>query len=69
MYTENEILRLAREAYRNGRADFAVNPKRCALLVIDMGRIRPSRLDNLLGPGSHPHRTAHRRSGHNGPRA
>jgi nicotinamidase-related amidase len=36
MYTEEQVLSLARRAYREGKAHFAVVPERCALLVIDM---------------------------------
>jgi nicotinamidase-related amidase len=35
-YTEEEVLVLARQAYRSGQATFPVIPTRCALLVIDM---------------------------------
>jgi nicotinamidase-related amidase len=36
MYSEEEILRLARRAYETGDAGFEVKADRCALLVIDM---------------------------------
>lgn len=36
MYSEDEVLALARQAYRTGQAAFPVVPNRCALLVIDM---------------------------------
>jgi hypothetical protein len=35
-YTEEEVLELARRAYRSGDASFAIEPGHCALLVIDM---------------------------------
>ena len=35
-WTEERVLATAREAYARGRADFPVEPGRCALLVIDM---------------------------------
>ena len=36
VYSEDEVIALARRAYRAGQAAFAVVPNRCALLVIDM---------------------------------
>ena len=36
VYSEDEVIALARRAYRTGQATFAVVPNRCALLVIDM---------------------------------
>jgi nicotinamidase-related amidase len=36
MYTEEQVLGLAKRAYNEGKARFDVVPKRCALLVIDM---------------------------------
>jgi len=35
-FSEDEVLKLSREAYRNGQARFDVAPGKCALLVIDM---------------------------------
>lgn len=35
-FTEQQVLKLARNAYENGNADFPINPRQCALLVIDM---------------------------------
>ena len=35
-FTEQEVLTFARQAYREGRADFQVQREHCALLVIDM---------------------------------
>ena len=35
-FSEDQVLRLAREAYRHGRAGFDITPEKCALLVIDM---------------------------------
>jgi nicotinamidase-related amidase len=35
-FSEDQVLRLAREAYRHGRARFDITPEKCALLVIDM---------------------------------
>src|SRR5215475_10534449 len=35
-YTEEEVLELARRAYRSGDASFEIERGRCALLVIDM---------------------------------
>jgi nicotinamidase-related amidase len=35
-FTEQEVLELARQAYRAGRARFEISPEACALLVIDM---------------------------------
>ena len=36
IYSEDEVLALARKAYRTGQASFDVVADRCALLVIDM---------------------------------
>jgi isochorismate hydrolase len=36
MYSENEVVTMARRAYREGRATFELDPKRSALLTIDM---------------------------------
>src|SRR4029453_13243536 len=35
-YTEEEVLELAKRAYRSGEASFEIEPDHCALLVIDM---------------------------------
>ena len=35
-FSEDQVLRLARKAYRDGLASFEIAPERCALLVIDM---------------------------------
>jgi hypothetical protein len=35
-FSEEQVLGLARRAYREGRAGFQIAPERCALLVIDM---------------------------------
>ncbi len=35
-FSEDQVLSLARKAYRDGRASFEIAPARCALLVIDM---------------------------------
>ncbi len=35
-FTEEQVLALARNAYRNGDPDFDIDPEKCALLVIDM---------------------------------
>ena len=35
-YTEEQVLNLARRAYKEGNANFDVVPEKCALLVIDM---------------------------------
>lgn len=48
MYSEDEVLALARRAYRTGQADFAVVQSRCALLVIDMQ-------DEFVKPGWTPY--------------
>ncbi len=37
-YTETEVLQLAREAYRAGRASFEIDLRRAALLIVDMQR-------------------------------
>lgn len=47
-YTEEEVLALARRAYRFGQADFPVVTTRCALLVIDMQ-------DEFVRPGWTPY--------------
>src|SRR4029453_7963930 len=36
LYTEDEVAAIARRAYRQGQATFALDPKRSALLIIDM---------------------------------
>jgi nicotinamidase-related amidase len=48
VYSEDEVLALARRAYRTGQADFEVVPNRCALLVIDMQ-------DEFVKPGWTPY--------------
>jgi nicotinamidase-related amidase len=48
VYSEGEVLALARRAYRTGQADFEVAPNRCALLVIDMQ-------DEFVKPGWTPY--------------
>jgi nicotinamidase-related amidase len=48
VYSENEVLALARRAYRTGEAAFTVVPNRCALLVIDMQ-------DEFVRPGWTPY--------------
>ena len=35
-FTEEFVLQLARDAYRNGTASFEISAAACALLVIDM---------------------------------
>ncbi|UYP44245.1 Peroxyureidoacrylate/ureidoacrylate amidohydrolase RutB [Candidatus Lokiarchaeum ossiferum] len=35
-FTEQDVLSLAKKGYYEGKATFDINPKRCALLVIDM---------------------------------
>ena len=35
-FTEEQVLQLAKNAYQNGVSDFKIDPKKCALLVIDM---------------------------------
>jgi isochorismate hydrolase len=35
-FTEEQVLQLAQNAYKKGVSDFSVDPKKCALLVIDM---------------------------------
>ena len=47
-YSEEEVLQLARDAYRDGTAAFPVVPARCALLVIDMQ-------DEFVRPGWTPY--------------
>jgi nicotinamidase-related amidase len=47
-YSQNEILALARHAYRTGQATFPVVSSRCALLVIDMQ-------DEFVKPGWTPY--------------
>ena len=52
MYSEDEVLALARRAYRTGQAAFPVVPNRCALLVIDMqDEFVKATLDASLGSG------------------
>src|SRR5262245_25448414 len=48
MYSEEEVLRLARDAYHEGTAAFPIVPARCALLVIDMQ-------DEFVRPGWTPY--------------
>jgi nicotinamidase-related amidase len=48
LYSEEEVLRLARDAYHNGTSGFPVVPARCALLVIDMQ-------DEFVRPGWTPY--------------
>jgi nicotinamidase-related amidase len=36
IYTEEQVLNLAKKAYNEGSANFPIVPERCALLVIDM---------------------------------
>src|SRR5215471_6700623 len=47
VFTEQEVLTLAKRAYEEGRATFEVVPSRCALLVIDMQ-------DEFVKPGWTP---------------
>ena len=47
-YSESEVLELARAAYRQGDAAFALAPAKCALLVIDMQ-------DEFVKPGWTPY--------------
>jgi hypothetical protein len=35
-YTEEDVLNLAKRAYREGSADFEIVPGKCVLQVIDM---------------------------------
>jgi nicotinamidase-related amidase len=35
-FTENQVLKMAREAYENGDVDFEIISNKCALIVIDM---------------------------------
>jgi isochorismate hydrolase len=35
-YTEEQVLDLARRAYKEGSVSFDIKPEKCALLVIDM---------------------------------
>ncbi|MFN8471479.1 MAG: isochorismatase family cysteine hydrolase [Anaerolineae bacterium] len=44
VYSEDEVLALARQAYQRGQAKFEIVPDRCALLVIDMQ-------DDFVKPG------------------
>jgi isochorismate hydrolase len=48
-YTEEEVLELAKRAYRSGDASFEIERAHCALLVIDMQNefVRP--MDTVLG--------------------
>jgi isochorismate hydrolase len=48
VYSEDEVLAMAREAYTKGRATFDVKAERCALLVIDMQ-------DEFVKPGWTPY--------------
>jgi nicotinamidase-related amidase len=48
VYAEDEVLALARRAYRHGQASFEIVPERCALLVIDMQ-------DEFVKPGGTPY--------------
>jgi isochorismate hydrolase len=48
LYSEEEVLRLAWDAYHNGTSGFPVVPARCALLVIDMQ-------DEFVRPGWTPY--------------
>jgi nicotinamidase-related amidase len=48
MYSENEVLALARRAYKAGEATFQIAAERCALLVIDMQ-------DEFVKPGWTPY--------------
>jgi nicotinamidase-related amidase len=48
VYSQEEVLRLARRGYREGQADFSVAPDRSALLVIDMQ-------DEFVRPGWTPY--------------
>jgi nicotinamidase-related amidase len=48
IYSEDEVLALARKAYRTGQASFDVVADRCALLVIDMQ-------DEFIKPGWTPY--------------
>lgn len=35
-FTNQQVLQLAKNAYKNGELDYTINPTKCALLVIDM---------------------------------
>jgi nicotinamidase-related amidase len=35
-FTEKQVLQLAKNAYQNGDPDYVIDPRKCALLVIDM---------------------------------
>lgn len=48
VYSEDEVLAFARQAYRTGLATFAIVAERCALLVIDMQ-------DEFVKPGWTPY--------------
>lgn len=48
VYSEDEVLALARRAYRTGQASFEVEANRCALLLIDMQ-------DEFVKPGWTPY--------------
>jgi hypothetical protein len=54
-FTEEQVLSLARMAYREGNAQFAIVPEKCALLVIDMQDefVKPG-WTPLLGTRGHP---------------
>ena len=43
-FTEQDVLAIARHAYEHGRAEFTIDPGKCALLVIDMQ-------DEFIKPG------------------
>jgi nicotinamidase-related amidase len=47
-FTEEQVLSLAKMAYREGKAQFAIVPEKCALLVIDMQ-------DEFVKPGWTPY--------------
>jgi nicotinamidase-related amidase len=47
-FTEEQVLALARQAYEEGQADFAIEAEKCALLVIDMQ-------DEFVKPGWAPY--------------
>jgi isochorismate hydrolase len=48
LYTAEEVTEMARRAYREARATFELNPKRSALLTIDMQ-------DEFVRPGQTPY--------------
>ncbi|GAA3499146.1 hypothetical protein GCM10019016_062500 [Streptomyces prasinosporus] len=54
-YTEEWVTARARDAYEHGRASFDVRPERTALAGHrHAGRIRPPRVESLLGARGHP---------------